>query len=211
MARLLVINSSPRTSSVSRQLTQHFVEDWKTKDADARIVERDLAAEPLPQIDEAWIAASYTPPAQRTAVQQELLTLSDKLIDEVLAADVIVFGVPMHNFSIPTSLKAWVDLVARAGRTFSYTDRGPKGLVPSGKKVVVMGSRGGPHTPGSATDFQEPYLKHILGFIGLTDVTFIHADQQSMGGPAALHAVEAAIARLSAITAQYSEQFAVAA
>ncbi len=133
MTTLLVINSSPRTNSVSRRLTGHFVEEWRAKHPDTQVIERDLAIDPLPFVTEPWIQAAYTPPAQRTLLQQEALKLSDVLIEEMMAADVIVLGVPMHNFSIPAPLKAWFDLVVRAGKTFSYSDNGPKGMVPSGK------------------------------------------------------------------------------
>ncbi len=105
----------------------------RPKHPDARIIERDLTADTLPFVTESWIQASYTPPAQRTPQQQQELALSDALIEELMAADVIVLGVPMHNFSIPASLKAWFDLVARAGKTFSYSDKGPKGLIASGQ------------------------------------------------------------------------------
>ena len=199
MASLLVINSSPRSSSISRKLTQRFVDDWKKSDPGARIVERDLTAQPLPFVNEQWINASYTPAQQRTPEQTDLLKLSDRLIEEVLEADVIVIGVPMHNFSVPASLKAWIDLIARTGKTFSYGDRGPKGLVSSDKKVVVIGSRGGPLMPESGSDFVVPYLRHILGFIGLTNISFVHADKQGMGGDAAQAAVDKAARELSSV------------
>ena len=143
MSTLLVVNSSPRSKSISRKLTNQFALDWKSRDPENTVIERDLSDSELPFLDEAWIEASYTPPAQRTAAQSELLALSDKLIDEVLAADVIVLGIPMHNFSVPAAFKAWIDQIARAGKTFSYSDKGPKGLIPSDKKVVALLSRGG--------------------------------------------------------------------
>ncbi len=202
MNTLLIVNSSPRTQSVSRRLTQHFVDEWKKRNADTRIIDRDLAVNPVPFVDEAWIEASHTPEAERTDEQNKLLQLSDTLIDEVMQADTIVLGVPMHNFSIPASLKAWVDQVVRAGKTFSYSGQGPKGLIPANKKVFAIVSRGGPYAPDSpmgAMDFQVPYLQKVLGFLGLTDVTFIHADKQGFGGEPAQLAVDAAVARLSAI------------
>jgi FMN-dependent NADH-azoreductase len=131
-----------------------------------------------------------------------LLALSDKLIDEVLAADVIVLGIPMHNFSVPAAFKAWIDQIARAGKTFSYTDKGPKGLIPSDKKVVALLSRGAAYSPEGAPgsgDLQVGYLRQILGFIGLTDITFVHADRQGMGGQAAALAVEQAGEQLTSI------------
>ena len=106
----------------------------KHHNPEGRVIERDLAAETPPFITETWIQASSTPAAQRTAEQQQALALSDALIEELMAADVIVLGVPMHNFSIPASLKAWIDLIMRAGKTFTYSDKGPKGLIPRGKR-----------------------------------------------------------------------------
>jgi FMN-dependent NADH-azoreductase len=214
MNTLLVINSSPRSNSVSRRLTRHFVEEWKAGHLDTRILERDLAADSLPFVTEPWIQASYTPPGQRTPQQQKALALSDALIDELMAADVIVLGVPMHNFSIPASLKAWLDQVIRAGRTFSYGDRGPKGLLPAGKQVVAIVSRGGAYgegSPSAALDFQIPYLKTILGFIGLNDVTVIDADRQGLGAEAAQQSVDNAVQKLSALADQLPSTAAVAA
>lgn len=202
MNTLLVVNSSPRSKSISRKLTNQFAIDWKSRGPGNTVIERDLSDGKLAFLDEAWIEASYTPAAQRTAAQSELLTLSDKLIDEVLAADVIVLGIPMHNFSVPASFKAWIDQIARAGETFSYTDKGPKGLIPSDKKVVALLSRGSAYSPDGASeggDFQVAYLRQILGFIGLTDITFVHADQQGMGGQTATLAAEKAGQQLTSI------------
>jgi FMN-dependent NADH-azoreductase len=202
MPTLLAVNSSPRSNSVSRKLTQKFVEDWKIQVPDGQIVERDLTNSDLPFLNEAWIAAAYTPETQRTAEQRKLLALSDTLINEVLSADLIVLGIPMHNFSVPAALKAWIDQIARAGKTFSYTDKGPKGLIPSEKKVIAILSRGGAYAPQSTPgglDFQETYLRQILGFIGLTDVTFVHADRQGMGAEAAQLAAEKALQHLASL------------
>lgn len=201
MTTLLIVNSSPRSQSVSRRLTRHFAGEWKKRNADVRIIERDLSADALPFVDESWIEASRTPEAQRTAEHQKLLQLSDTLIDEVTSADTIVLGVPMHNFSIPASLKAWIDQIARAGKTFSYTDQGPKGMIPN-KKVFAIVSRGGPYAPDSpaaSMDFQVPYLQKVLGFLGLTDITFIHADKQGFGAESAQQSVDKAVASLSSI------------
>jgi len=200
MDTLLIVNSSPRSNSVSRRLARHVAEEWERKNPGGRIIERDLVAEPLPFVSEAWIQAAYTPAYQRTAEQQRALALSDTLIDELLAADLIVLGVPMNNFSIPASLKAWIDLITRAGKSFSYGSTGPVGLIPSGKKVLAIVSRGGSYGEGSPADFQVPYLRHMLGFIGLKDVTVVDADRQAMGGDAAQQSMENAIEKLSAVT-----------
>ena len=199
METLLVVNSSPRRDSVSRRLTRHYAEEWKARNADGRVIERDLAADPPPFVTHAWIEASYTPADQRTPEQEKILAPSDRLIDEVLAADEIVLGVPMHNFSVPAVLKAWIDMITRRGKTFNYGSNGPQGLVPA-KKVVAVVSQGGSYGEGSPADFQVPYLRHMLGFIGLKDLTVIHADRQGLGGEAAQQSVAQAIAKLSAAT-----------
>lgn len=211
MATLLIINSSPRSNSVSRQLTARFAEDWKARNPGSRVIERDLSAAALPFVTESWIQASYTPEAKRSPEHVATLALSDTLVDELLQADVIALGVPMHNFSVPASLKAWIDLVVRAGKTFSYGETGPKGLIPSDKKVIVIGTRGGPYMPNGAMDFQAPYLKHMLGFIGLTNVSFIHVDKQGMGDEVAKQAVDRAVQELSAEAELCASPVAVAA
>jgi FMN-dependent NADH-azoreductase len=135
-----------------------------------------------------------------------VLALSDALIDEVLAADVILLGIPMHNFSVPATFKAWIDQIARAGKTFSYGDKGPKGLVPSDKQVIAILTRGGVYSgedlQGTA-DFQVSYLRRVLGLIGLTDITFIHADRQGMGGHAAQLATDKAVQHLATLTKHF--------
>ncbi len=214
MNTLLIVNSSPRSNSVSRRLTGHVAGEWIARKPGGRIVERDLAAQPLPFLTESWIQASVTPPAQRTPEQQQALAQSDALIEELLAADVIVLGVPMHNFSIPASLKAWIDLITRAGKTFSYDDKGPQGLIPQGKQVLAIVSRGGSYGEGTlafAADFQVPYLRHMLGFIGLKNIAVIEADKQAFGPDAAQQSLENAVKKLSALTETCNEQLAASA
>jgi FMN-dependent NADH-azoreductase len=176
---LLQIDSSARAGSVTRRLTSKFVEEWRTKHPTGEVIYRDLAATMLPQITDDWNAthldASKLTPSQRT-----YLSTSDALIQEVQEADTIVIGSPMYNFAIPSSLKAWIDQIVRLGKTVAYGPQGPKGLLEN-KKVVVITARGGSYRkdgPAAKFDFQEPYLRHIFGFIGLTDVTFIHAENQ---------------------------------
>ena len=209
MKTLLVVNSSPRSQSVSRKLTRLFTEQWKAQNPDGQVIERDLAADALPYVDEAWIHAVYTPEDQRTAQQKETLRLSDKLIDEIMKADVIVLGIPMHNFTIPAMLKAWFDQITRAGKTFSYGANGPEGLVPQGKKVVAVVSRGGAYplnSPYAAFDFQVPYVRHMLAFIGLTDVTFVDADKQAMGAEIAQQSVELAENHINSLAQHLASQ-----
>jgi FMN-dependent NADH-azoreductase len=182
MATLLHIDSSPRgaETSVSRRLTREFVASWRASHPDGRVVYRDLGKETVPLVTSDWVNASYTPPDQRNQAHLEVLRYSDTAVDELLAADVIVIGAPMHNFNIPTSLKAYIDQIARAGRTFAYTAKGPEGLA-KGKKLFVITARGGLYGPGSpaeALNQQTPYLKTFFAFIGITDVTFIDAEAQ---------------------------------
>jgi FMN-dependent NADH-azoreductase len=164
---VLHIDASARShNSTSRGLSARIVKDLA---ADS-IIRRDLAS-PLPQITEDWVAANFTAADQRTAPQQDALALSDRLVDELEAADTIVIGLPVYNFSIPASLKAWIDLIARAGRSFEYTASGPRGLL-SGKRAIIAFASGGTEL-GSEYDFATGYLRHIMGFVGITDVEFI--------------------------------------
>lgn len=204
MKTLLIVNSSPRPSSVSRRLTGYYAEQWKALNPEGRVVERDLSAEPLPFVTHAWIEAAYTPAEQLTPEQAKLLALSDKLIDEVMAADEIILGVPMHNFSIPASLKAWIDLIARRGKTFRYGSNGPEGLISSEKKAIVVVSQGGTYGAGSPYDFQVPYLRRVLGFLGLTDITVVQADRQGFAAEVAEQSVSRALEQLFAATASHA-------
>jgi len=181
--KLLRVDSSARRKSVSRQLTGRFVEAWQREHPDGTVVERDLASTAIPHITDEWVQAIHTNPESLTPEQKQLLQLSDSLVEEVVQADTIVIGAPMYNFAIPAPLKAWIDQVVRVGKTVLFAASGPQGTL-TGKKVYVVTSRGGAFRPGTPTerfDYQEPYLRHILGFIGLTDVTFIHAENQKPG------------------------------
>jgi FMN-dependent NADH-azoreductase len=193
--KLLRIDSSARCNSVSRQLTQRFAESWKKANPAGEVIERDLATTHLPLITDEWMLASHSDPASLTPAQRETLSISDQLVEELLAADTIVIGAPMYNLTVSAPLKGWIDQIVRLGRTVMYGPNGPDGVL-KGKTVVVLTSRGGAFRPGTPTaqyDHQEPYLRHILGFIGLTDVTFIHAENQKPGelaGPSRAAAVE---------------------
>ncbi|MGA7217952.1 MAG: NAD(P)H-dependent oxidoreductase [Candidatus Sulfotelmatobacter sp.] len=181
--KLLRIDSSARRNSVSRQLTQRFADVWKKQNPGGEVMERDLAATPLPLITDEWALAIHADVAMLTPAQRETLAISDMLVEELLSADVIVIGAPMYNFAISAPLKAWIDQIVRVGRTVLFKPKGPEGVL-KGKRVIVLISRGGAYRPGTPTaqyDHQEPYLRHILGFIGLTDVTFIHAENQKPG------------------------------
>lgn len=195
--KLLRVDSSARRNSVSRQLTSRFAEAWQKEHPEGQVIERDLATTPIHPITDEWVQAIYSHPDKLTDEQKQVLRLSDTLIDELRQADRIVIGAPMYNFAIPAPLKAWIDQVVRVGQTVLFAADGPKGIL-TGKEVYVVTSRGGAFRPGTPTehfDYQEPYLRHILTFIGLTDVTFIHAENQKPGAQAEV-ARDAAIAQI---------------
>lgn len=187
----LHIDASARTEgSVSRRLTQQIVDRLG-----GDVIRRDLT-EALPQIDAAWIGANFTPTADRDAEARDRLALSDTLVAELKAADTIVIGAPVYNFSVPAALKAWIDLVARAGLTFQYTENGPQGLL-TGKRAILVFATGGMPI-GSEVDFASGYLRHVMGFLGITEVEVISADQLMAQQDAAIAAAEAQIERLAA-------------
>lgn len=196
MANILHIDSSPRGErSISRSLSYEFITSWKDTHPGDTVTYRDLGHHPVPHVDESWIAAAFTPPDARTPELAEAIKLSDSLIDEFLAADRYVFGIPMYNLNVPSTFKAYIDQIVRVGRTFAVGANGYEGLVDSSRKVLIITSRGGtfpPGTPFAAYDHQEPYLRTILGFMGLTDVTFIHADSLNLGDDARQQSLAAA-------------------
>jgi FMN-dependent NADH-azoreductase len=178
MRTLLEIQSSPLAeASISRQLAAEFVHSWKLANPTGKVITRDLAATSIDPISAGWVGASYTPEPDRTPEQRSLLTLSDSLIAELEAADDYVLGVPMHNFSVPSTLKLWIDQVARVNKTFSYATGSPVGLL-TGKKATIVISSGGKYDAGTALasfNFVEPYLRHLFRFLGVTDTTFLSA------------------------------------
>ncbi len=185
MAHILHIDSSPRAErSNSRSLTHRFITDWKNAHPQDTVTYRDLGHQPVPHVDEPFIAAAYSKPETHSPELQKAISVSDTLVDELLAADRYVFGIPMYNFSVPSTFKAYIDQIVRVGRTFAVNEQGYQGLV-SGKKMLVITSSGGsyrPGTPAAGYDFQMPFLKAIFGLIGITDITFINADNLDSGG-----------------------------
>ena len=180
MSRILVIESSARQQgSVSRELTQQFIANWQAAHPADQVQVRDLAAEPVPHLDATLLGGWMTPSEQQNDAEKAALARSNQLTDELLAADVLVLAAPMYNFAIPSTLKAWLDHVLRAGVTFKYTETGPQGLL-TGKCAFVLTARGGIYA-GSALDHQEPYLRQVLAFIGIHDVQFIHAEGLNLG------------------------------
>jgi len=177
MPTLLHIDSSPLESSVTRELTREFVKTWQNIHPDGKLIYRDLAANAPQPIDTAWIHSVFTPEASRTPEQKATVAPSDRLIGELQQADEYVIGVAMHNFSIPSVLKLWIDQVVRKGVTFNYDASGPQGLL-LGKKATILAATGGlygPGTPAASLNFIDPYLKAVLGFIGISDVKFVTA------------------------------------
>ncbi|SDU75897.1 FMN-dependent NADH-azoreductase [Pseudomonas sihuiensis] len=180
MSRILVIESSARQQgSVSRELAQQFIANWQAAHPADQVQVRDLAAEPVPHLDATLLGGWMTPSEQQNDAEKAALARSNQLTDELLAADVLVLAAPMYNFAIPSTLKAWLDHVLRAGVTFKYTETGPQGLL-TGKRAFVLTARGGIYA-GSALDHQEPYLRQALAFIGIHDVQFIHAEGLNLG------------------------------
>jgi FMN-dependent NADH-azoreductase len=197
---ILHIDSSPLGErSVSRKLTAKALAELKAKHPDSKIITRDLGANPLPHLSGAVIGAFFTPPDKRDTHLSEAIKLSDQAVDELAAADVIIIGTPMWNFGIPSSLKAWIDHIVRAGRTFKYGANGSESLLPPGKKVIIVSSRGGVYSDGpmKSMDYQETYLKAIFGFIGLHDVSFIRSEGAAMGEDAAKIAAQSAEKQLA--------------
>lgn len=181
MATLLHLDSSPLEGSFSRELTSEFVKTWKAGRVGGEVISRDLAAHPSKPLDAGWVSAAYTSEEARTAEQKTTLANSNELIGELERADEYVIGVSMHNFSIPSVLKLWIDQIARVGKTFSYGADGVKGLL-QGKKATVLVASGGVYevgTPAGAMNFVEPYLRTVLGFLGVKDVTFVTASGAS--------------------------------
>ena len=181
MANVLVIESSARQQgSVSRQLTAQFIANWSAANPADQIKVRDLAVDQVPHLDANLLGGWMTPAGQQSEAEQAALALSNLLTDELLAADVLVLAAPMYNFAIPSTLKAWLDHVLRAGVTFKYTETGPQGLL-SGKRAFVLTARGGIYA-GGTQDHQESYLRQALAFVGIHDVSFIHAEGLNLGG-----------------------------
>jgi FMN-dependent NADH-azoreductase len=205
MAQILHIDASPRGDrSVSRTLAKQFIADWLAAHPGDTVTYRDLGHAPVPFVTEAWIAAAYSSPEQHTPEQADAIRISNELVDEFLAADRYVFSVPMYNFGIPANFKAYIDQIVRVGRTFAVDENGYRGLV-QGKRAIIVIAQGGAYLEGSpaqAYDLQTPYLKLILGFMGITDVEFVYADNLMAGGEVRQQAIATAESALKAVVTQ---------
>jgi FMN-dependent NADH-azoreductase len=208
--KLLHIDSSPLgTQSVSRELTRRTVAQWLSNHPDAMVEYLDLAADAPSHLDMDSLGFRLGLAAETlTEAQKRENAITEKLLTQFLAADVIVVGAPMYNFSVPSQLKAWIDRIAQAGRTFKYTDKGPVGLA-GGKTVIVASTRGGAYSANPALaflDHQESYLKAVFGFVGITDVRFVRAEGVAMGDAAKASAIAAADADIRAHAGEAANQ-----
>jgi FMN-dependent NADH-azoreductase len=181
--RVLRVDASARVEgSITRRMADRMIDGMKERLPELTVARRDVA-QGMPLVDAAWVNANFTEPDARSESQRQALSGSDALVAEVRDADIWVISVPVYNFGVPASLKAWIDQIARARLTFRYTDQGPKGLL-SGKKVYILTATGGTEV-GSAIDFATPWLKFVLGFLGISDIEVIAADRGMMRGETA--------------------------
>ena len=197
MSNILFVTSSPRgNASYSNQIANQVIEQLREADPTASVTVRDLTQNPLPHIDDDFVTATRSPNGPQSDKQREILAASNALVDELFAADAVVIAAPMINFSVASTLKSWIDYVARAGRTFKYSEAGPQGLV-TGKRVFIVSASGGIYSSGTASAFdsQIPWLKNVLAFLGMTDVEVIRVEGTAFGPEAAEKAVQAASAR----------------
>lgn len=200
MSSILLLTSSPRADSLSTPIAADLAEKLKSQKPGSVVVRRDLAANPLPHIDDLFTGAIRKPAEARTAEEVAAIKTSDELVAELFAADTIVISTGLINFNIYSSLKTWIDNVARAGVTFKYTESGPVGLL-TGKKVYVVLASGGVYSQGPAAPLNHavPYLKSVLGFLGITDIETIYVEGLAFGPEAAEKAIDAAKSRVQEI------------
>jgi FMN-dependent NADH-azoreductase len=206
MSTILIITASPRGErSVSRVLTTRFAELWAQHHPQDTILLRDIGHHPVPHVTEPWVVGAFAPSDAQNTESKAAIAVSDQLVDEFLTADRYIFGVPMYNFNVPSTFKAYIDQIVRAGKTFAVGPNGYEGLVKNKKALFVTSSGGAylPGTPMAALNFQEPYLRAIFGFIGLTDLQFIAADSMNLGEDAAKHSREKAENALKELAAAW--------
>jgi FMN-dependent NADH-azoreductase len=199
MPKVLIITASPRGErSVTRSLSTQFAQQWAQHHPQDTVLLRDLGHHPVPHVSEAWVVGAFAPPDAQTPESKAAIAVSDQLVEEFLGCDRFVFAVPMYNFQVPSTFKAYVDQIVRAGKTFAVGPNGYEGLVKE-KKALFITSSGGAYLPGTPThglDLLEPYLKTIFGFIGVTDVQFVTAHSANLGEDASKLARQQAEERL---------------
>lgn len=209
MAHLLHIDASPRGErSHSRKMTKEFVEAWKEFHPNDTVTYRDVGRNPIPHVDEAWIAAAFTTPLERTPQMWDALRISEELVNEFLTADIYVMGVPMYNWSVTSGFKAYIDQIVRVDRTWGFlpeTPESPYKPLVHGKKMFIIPARGdGGFAPGGRNEFrnyQDPYLRCIFGMLGITDITFIAVENDEFGGQKLADSLKAARTRIAEIVA----------
>lgn len=198
MTTLLQINSSISSDAgQSSKLAARFVVEWQARHPDGQVRVRDLARDPVPHLTAERFAAFLVPAEQRSAAQQAIVAESDALIEELRSADIVVLGLPMYNFHIPSTLKAYFDHIARAGVSFRYTANGPEGLM-GDRRVVIFAARGGVYT-GTTLDTQTPYLTTFLGFLGIRSLEFVYTEGLALGAEPAQRAIEESLSRIPAL------------
>jgi len=198
MKTLLQIRSSIFSNGgQSSRLAERFVARWRASNPGGRVIVRDLAKEPVPHLDAARFGAFLAKPEERTPAQQAVVDYSDALIGELKRADVVVLGLPMYNFGVPSTLKAYFDHVARVGETFKYTEKGPVGLL-TGKKVYVFAARGGMYA-GTPNDTQTPFIRIFLSFLGMSDIEFVYAEGLAISEASKQHSLARAEAVIDAL------------
>jgi FMN-dependent NADH-azoreductase len=206
MSTILVITASPRgESSISRALTTRFAQLWAQGHPEDTVLLRDIGHHPVPHVTEPWVVGAFAPADAQTAESKAAIAVSDQLVDEFLSADRYVFGVPMYNFNIPSTFKAYIDQIVRAGKTFAVGPNGFEGLVKDKKALFITSSGGNfqPGTPFSSYNFQEPYLRAIFGFIGVTEVKFVVGDSMNQGDDAARQSREKAESALKELAVEW--------
>jgi len=208
--KILQIKSSVfNGNGQSSRLADEFVARLHEQDLEAELIQRDLVADPVPHLDGARAGAFFAKPEERGPEQRAVIAYSDALIDELRGADVLVLGLPMYNFGIPSTLKAYFDHVARSGHTFRYTEKGPEGLL-KGKKAVIFAARGGLYA-GTPKDTQTGYVRDFLAFLGIEDVEFVYAEGLAMGEAPRKQALDTAAARVRVLANARPEALAQAA
>lgn len=207
MSHLLHLDASPRGDrSITRALTKEFAAEWKSRYPDGTVTYRDLGHYPVPLVSEDWIAAAFSAPSNHTPAQADAIRISNELVDELLAANCYVMGVPMYNFAITAGFKAYIDQITRAGRTFALDDAGYHGLVQNKKLLVIM-AQGGSYPEGSPAqsyDMQSPYLRLIFGFLGITEIEFVYADNLMSGDEARGESIAKAQTALQTVINKWS-------
>ncbi|MBF0313791.1 MAG: NAD(P)H-dependent oxidoreductase [Oligoflexia bacterium] len=203
--KILVVHSSANTAtSTTREYTEKVVQKLKSKYQHSEVVVRDLIKNPIPHFDPLTLKAFFTKAEERSSELKEAIKFSEQVTDEFLAADVVVIGAPMYNFSIPAVFKGWIDYIVRVGRTFHYTATGPKGLVDAQKELLIVTASGSVYHNSAAKDFdhQELYLRHIFGFLGISKIDFIRVEGTAVGGDIVKKSREVAEEKLSTIIAR---------